>query len=101
MGADRAGAAIVSSRRDAVEIAAIEDRYRRRLGTLRKIGKWPLIGALIGVGALFVGRFVGPGVADEIGARAGAGFARGMATAQSEIAALRRQLSIGGWGTYR
>ena len=68
--------------------------------TIGTIVKWPLIGALIGGGALIVGRLVGPSIADEAGANAGAGFARGMAEAQDKIAAIRRQLNISGWGTY-
>jgi hypothetical protein len=69
--------------------------------TIITIVKWPLIGALIGGGALVVGRLLGPSIADDLGANAGAGFARGLAEAQDKIAAIRRKLDIGGWGTYR
>jgi hypothetical protein len=80
---------------------AIEARYRRRVSAAASLLKWPVIGALVAGGGLLVGRLVGPGIADQLGARAGEGFARGVASAQAEIAAIRRQLSIGGWGTYR
>lgn len=69
--------------------------------TLFKVVKWPLIGALIGGGALIVGRLAGPSIADELGASAGEGFARGMSEAQDKIAAIQKQLDISGWGTYR
>ena len=78
--------------------SSLEARYRRRAAALVKIARWPAIGALIGGGALLVGRLVGPSLAGELGARAGEGFARGVADAQEKIAQVRRQLSIGGWG---
>lgn len=81
--------------------SGIEARYRQRAAALRKVAKWPAIGALIGVGVLVVGRLVGPAVAEQLGARAGEGFARGVASAQQEIAALDRRLNISGWGKYR
>ncbi len=69
--------------------------------TIIAIVKWPLIGALIGGGALLVGRLVGPSVAGELGVSAGEGFARGMVEAREKIASIQRQLNISGWGTYR
>lgn len=81
--------------------AVLEARYRQRAQAFVKIAKWPAIGALIGGGALLVGYFAGPQVADQLGAQAGAGFARGMAEAQERIASVRRQMNISGWGTYR
>ena len=81
--------------------SALEARYRRRADVLLKIMKWPAIGALIGGGVLIVGRIVGPSIAKDLGARAGEGFAEGWAETQEKIASIRRQLSIGGWGTYR
>jgi len=81
--------------------SAIEVRYRRRAEAIVKLAKWPAIGALVAGGALLVGRLVGPSVVDQLGARAGEGFARGVADAQRQIAAAQRQLSISGWGTYR
>lgn len=71
------------------------------LGAIWKVAKWPAIGALIGGGALLVGRVVGPAIADDLGASAGAGFARGMADAQERIASIRRSMNISGWGKYR
>lgn len=79
----------------------IEDRYRRRAEVTASILKWPAIGALIAGGLLIVGKIAGPKIADQLGARAGEGFARGMAQAQERIAAIQRQLSVSGWGTYR
>ena len=79
----------------------LEARYRRRAEAIVKVAKWPAIGALIAGGALLVGRFVGPAVADELGARAGEGFARGLVEAQKQLASAQRQLSISGWGMYR
>lgn len=79
----------------------LEDRYRRRAAVTASILKWPAIGALIAGGVLVVGKIAGPKVADELGARAGEGFARGMARAQEQVAAIQRQMSISGWGTYR
>jgi len=79
----------------------IEARYRQRAAALRKIAKWPAIGGLIAGGALLVSSLVGPAVADQLGARAGEGFARGVAEAQDRVASIQRQLSISGWGTYR
>lgn len=81
--------------------AAIEARYRQRLATAVKIARWPAIGALVVGGGLLVARIVGPSVVEQLGARGGEGFARGVARAQDEIAAVKRQLSISGWGTYR
>ena len=81
--------------------ATLEARYRQRAQAFVKIAKWPAIGALIGGGALLVGYLAGPSVADQLGAQAGAGFARGMSEAQDRIASVRRQLNISGWGTYR
>ena len=81
--------------------AEIADRYRRRSAAIGKIVKWPAIGALIGGGVLIVGYLVGPSVAEQIGARGGAGFVRGMTEAQEQIAAVQRRLSISGWGRYR
>lgn len=78
--------------------SAIETRYRQRAAALAKLAKWPAIGALIAGGALLVSRLIGPSVAEQLGARAGEGFARGVIAAQEQVAALRRQLSIGGWG---
>jgi len=69
--------------------------------TIVKIVKWPAIGALIGGGALLVGHLIGPSIADDLGAHAGEGFARGMAEAQEKVASIRRQANISGWGTYR
>jgi hypothetical protein len=66
-----------------------------------RVAKWPAIGALIGGGALLVGRLVGPSIANELGVNAGEGFARGMAEARDKIASIQRQMSISGWGTYR
>jgi hypothetical protein len=82
-------------------ISAIEARYRRRAQAVIKYAKWPAIGALIGGGALLVSRLVGPSIAEQLGARAGEGFARGVIEAQAQAASIRRQLSIGGWGKYR
>ena len=82
----------------APQAARIEARYRRRASVIGSILKWPAIGALIGVGALVVGSVAGPSIAETLGMSAGEGFARGMAEAQ---AAIQRQLSISGWGTYR
>ena len=79
----------------------IEARYRHRLAAIGKIARWPAIGALVAGGGLLVARLVGPSVVEQLGARGGEGFARGVATAQDEIAAVKRQLSISGWGTYR
>jgi hypothetical protein len=84
-----------------VKTSEIETRYRQRAAALVKLAKWPAIGALIGGGALLVGYLVGPSVADQLGASAGGGFARGVMEAQEEVAALRRKFSIGGWGNYR
>jgi hypothetical protein len=81
--------------------SALEARYRHRADVLLKIVKWPAIGALIGGGALLVGRIVGPSMAKDLGARAGEGFAEGWAATREKIAAIKRQLSISGWGTYR
>ena len=82
-------------------IRALDDRYRRRARTILKIAKWPAIGVLIGGSVLIIGRVLGPAIADQLGEQAGAGFARGMMDAQVKIAAIRRQLSISGWGDYR
>jgi hypothetical protein len=82
-------------------VSAIDARYRQRLVSVGKWGKWAAIGALVAGGAIAVGRLFGPSVADEIGSRAGEGFARGVAEAQDQIAMVRRKLSISGWGTYR
>ena len=82
------------------DTSALEARYLRRAATVVKIAKWPAIGALIGGGALLVGHLVGPAIAKDLGSRAGAGFAEGVFEAQEKIAAIRRSLSIGGWGTY-
>ena len=79
----------------------IEARYRQRAAALGKIAKWPAIGALIGGGALLVGALIGPAIAEQLGARAGGGFARGMIEAQAEVAAVQRRLNISGWGRYR
>jgi hypothetical protein len=79
----------------------IDARYRRRLAAVGTWGKWAAIGGLVAGGAIAVGRWFGPSVADEIGSRAGEGFARGVAETQDQIAAVRRKLSISGWGTYR
>jgi hypothetical protein len=79
----------------------IEARYRRRAAALVKLAKWPAIGALIAGGALIVSRLVGPSVVEQLGARAGEGFARGVYGAQEEIASLQRRMSVSGWGTYR
>ena len=76
-------------------------RRAERAEAIVKIMKWPAIGALIGGGILVVGRLAGPSVADELGARAGEGFARGVVEAQEKIAQTKRQLAISGWGTYR
>jgi hypothetical protein len=81
--------------------AEIDARYRRRAVAIGKIVKWPAIGALIGGGAILVGYLVGPSVAEQIGARGGAGFVRGMTEAQDQVAAVQRRLSISGWGRYR
>jgi hypothetical protein len=81
--------------------AAIEARYRQRAAALVALAKWPAIGALVAGGALLVSRLVGPSVADQLGARAGEGFARGVAQTQEQIASVRRQLNVSGWGTYR
>jgi hypothetical protein len=81
--------------------SAIEARYHQRAVALKKLAKWPAIGALIAGGALLVSRWIGPSVADQLGARAGEGFARGLAEAQEQIAAVQRRLNISGWGTYR
>ena len=64
-----------------------------------KVAKWPAIGALIGGGVLLVGRLVGPSIANELGANAGEGFARGMAEARDKIASIQRQMNISGWGS--
>lgn len=88
----------MSARRKA---SVIEARYLQHAAAIGKIAKWPAIGALIAGGALVVGSLVGPAVADQLGARAGEGFARGVAEAQDRVASLQRQLSISGWGTYR
>lgn len=80
---------------------AVDSRYRESAEKLAKIVKWPAIGALIGGGALLVGYLVGPSIAEDLGAQAGAGFARGMVEAQEKIAQVRRQLNVAGWGTYR
>ncbi len=81
--------------------SAIEARYRRRASAITKIVKWPAIGALIGGGVLLVGHLVGPSVAEQLGARAGEGFARGVMEAGAKVAMIRRSLNISGWGTYR
>lgn len=77
------------------------DRYRHYTEAFVKIAKWPAIGGLIAGGALLVGRLVGPSVADQLGGRAGEGFARGVAEAQAAITSSRHQVAISGWGTYR
>lgn len=79
----------------------IEDRYRRRFAAVGRWGRWAAIGGLVAGGAIVVGRLFGPSVADEIGSRAGEGFARGVAEAQDQIAMARRRMSISGWGQYR
>jgi hypothetical protein len=79
----------------------LEARYRQRAAALGKIAKCPAIGALIAGGALLVSRLAGPSVAEQLGARAGEGFARGMAEAREQVAAIRRQINISGWGIYR
>ena len=76
-------------------------KAHRYLVTLGKLAKWPAIGALIGGGALLVGSLIGPSVAEELGSRAGEGFARGVAETQEQIAAVQRSLMISGWGNYR
>lgn len=72
-----------------------------RLAAIGKIARWPAIGALVAGGGLLVARLVGPSVAGQLGERAGEGFARAVAQTQEEIATVKRQLSISGWGTYR
>lgn len=76
-------------------------KTHRHAVTFAKIAKWPAIGALIGGGALFVGSLIGPAIAEQLGARAGEGFARGVAETQERIAAVQRSLMISGWGSYR
>jgi hypothetical protein len=83
------------------DTSALEARYLRRAATVVKIAKWPAIGALIGGGALLIGRLIGPSVANQLGASAGEGFARGVMEAQEEVASIKRRLNISGWGTYR
>ena len=73
----------------------IEARYRRRTEALAKVIKWPAIGALFGGGLLLVGHVLGPKLVEQLGQRAGEGFARG---AQEQMS---RTFSISGWGTYR
>lgn len=81
--------------------SALEARYRQRASTVLTYAKWPLVGALIGGGALLIARMAGPSLVKQLGANAGEGFAQGVADAQERIAQVRRSLSIGGWGTYR
>jgi hypothetical protein len=81
--------------------AEIEARYRRRAEAVVKLAKWPAIGALIAGGALLISHLVGPSVANQLGARAGEGFVRGMAEAQERVASIKRQLNVSGWGAYR
>lgn len=71
-----------------------------RRAAIGRVLKWPAIGALIGGGALLIAHLAGPSVAEDLGERAGEGFARGMAEAQAKIASLERGLSIAGWGSY-
>lgn len=82
-------------------LTALEARHRRRADALLKLAKWPAIGALIGGGALLVVRVFGPSLVDQLGTQGGESFARGVNEAQEKIAAIKRQLSISGWGTYR
>jgi hypothetical protein len=82
-------------------VSTIGARYRHRLASVGTWGKWAAIGGLVAGGAIVVGRLFGPSVADEIGSRAGEGFARGVAETQDQIAMARRRLSISGWGRYR
>jgi hypothetical protein len=83
-------------------ISPLEAHHRRRAAALMELAKWPAIGALVAGGALLVGRLIGPSVVEQLGARAGEGFARGIYHAQEEVASLqRRTMSVSGWGTYR
>jgi hypothetical protein len=72
-----------------------------KIAAIGKIARWPAIGALVAGGGLLVARLVGPSVAGQLGEHAGEGFARAVSRTQEEIAAVKRQLSISGWGTYR
>lgn len=82
-------------RPSSVTAKTIEERYRSRATAVAKVVKWPAIGALFGGGLLLVGYLIGPKVVEQLGQRAGEGFARG---AQEQMT---RGFSISGWGTYR
>lgn len=68
--------------------AALDARYHHGVATFARFARWPVVGALIGLGVLATARLIGQKKAASEGP-------------QEQVASLRQKLSINGWGEKR